>query len=70
MPDIGGPEILIILVIVVLLFGSKKIPEMARSVGRASSEFKKGIQEGKASLGDAVKTPESPKPAETSGPES
>jgi len=47
-PDIGGPEILIILLIVVLLFGSKKIPELARSIGKASSEFKKGIKEGSA----------------------
>jgi sec-independent protein translocase protein TatA len=70
MPDIGAPEILIILMIAVVLFGSKKIPEMARSVGRASSEFKKGIQEGKASLEDTVKTPESSKPAETSGRDS
>ena len=46
--DIGGPEILIVLLIVVLLFGAKKIPELARSVGRASSEFKKGMKEGSA----------------------
>jgi TatA/E family protein of Tat protein translocase len=30
----------------VILFGSKKLPEMARSLGRAQGEFKKGIQEG------------------------
>jgi sec-independent protein translocase protein TatA len=42
----GGPEILIVLGIIVLLFGAKKLPELARSVGRSTSEFKKGIAEG------------------------
>lgn len=42
----GGAEWLIILVVVVLLFGAKKLPEFARSLGRSSSEFKKGIREG------------------------
>jgi sec-independent protein translocase protein TatA len=41
-----GPEWLIVLGVVVLLFGAKKLPELARSVGRSTSEFKKGIKEG------------------------
>jgi sec-independent protein translocase protein TatA len=45
----GGPEILIVLGIIVLLFGAKKLPELARSVGRSTSEFKKGIAEGDSS---------------------
>lgn len=44
----GGPEILIVLGIIVLLFGAKKLPELARSVGRSTSEFKKGIAEGES----------------------
>ncbi len=44
--DVGGPEILIIILIAALLFGAKKIPELARSMGKASSEFKKGLKEG------------------------
>lgn len=41
-----GPEWFIVLGILVLLFGAKKLPELARSVGRSSSEFKKGMKEG------------------------
>ena len=41
------PEWIIVAVIaVVVLFGAKKLPEMARSVGRAQGEFKKGLKEG------------------------
>jgi sec-independent protein translocase protein TatA len=35
MPDLGAPEIIIIAVVVLILFGSKKLPEAARSVGRS-----------------------------------
>lgn len=42
-----GPEWVIVgIVAVVVLFGAKKLPEMARSVGRAQGEFKKGLKEG------------------------
>lgn len=43
---LGPGEILLILVFVVLLFGAKRIPELARSLGRSISEFKKGQKEG------------------------
>jgi len=43
--DIGPPELIIILVIVLLLFGSSKLPQLARSLGQASNEFKKGVRE-------------------------
>jgi len=64
-PDIGAPEILIILLIAALLFGAKKIPELARSVGRASSEFKKGIKEGAAE--QEAPPAEPAQPADTPG---
>ena len=43
--NLGGPELLIVLVVVLLIFGSKKVPELARSLGRAQREFKDGMQD-------------------------
>lgn len=45
-PSIGWPELLIILAVLLLLFGAKRLPEMARSIGKSSREFKKGMREG------------------------
>jgi sec-independent protein translocase protein TatA len=42
---IGPTELVIILAIVLLLFGGSKLPELARSLGKAKKEFRKGIQE-------------------------
>ncbi len=41
-----GPELLIILFVIVLIFGSAKLPKLARSVGRAQTEFKQGLRDG------------------------
>jgi sec-independent protein translocase protein TatA len=46
MPDIGGPELIIILVVVLVLFGGSQLPKLARNLGQAQKEFKKGIDEG------------------------
>jgi sec-independent protein translocase protein TatA len=43
---IGGQEWLIVLLIVVLIFGARKLPELARSLGSSAKEFRKGIEEG------------------------
>ena len=45
MANLGFPEIMIILVIVLLLFGAKRIPEIAGSMGKGIKEFKKNINE-------------------------
>ena len=42
----GWMEILLILLVVTLLFGPKRLPELSRSIGRSLSEFKKGKKEG------------------------
>jgi len=41
----AGPELLIIVLVLVLLFGANKIPKLARSTGQAMGEFKKGREE-------------------------
>ena len=43
--SLGLTEILVIAAVILLLFGAKKIPEVARSLGRASYEFKKAKQD-------------------------
>ena len=45
----GLPEILLILLAVIILFGGKKIPELARGLGKSLSEFKKGRNESEES---------------------
>ncbi len=42
----GPTEWLIILAVILLLFGSTRLPKLARSLGQASKEFKKGVDEG------------------------
>jgi sec-independent protein translocase protein TatA len=73
-----GPSewLIIAIVAIVVIFGAKKIPEMARSMGRAQSEFKKGVKEGQAELGETppaaaappAAPPASPPPTEAAPP--
>ena len=44
--EIIGWELLLVVGVIALLFGSKKIPELARSLGQASKEFRKGVDSG------------------------
>jgi sec-independent protein translocase protein TatA len=43
LPQVGGTELLIVLFIILLLFGAKRIPQLARSIGTGTREFRKGI---------------------------
>jgi len=43
---VGVPELIIVLAVVVLIFGSTQLPKLARSLGQAQKEFKKGQHEG------------------------
>jgi sec-independent protein translocase protein TatA len=49
MGNIGAPELIIILLVVLVLFGASRLPKLARSIGEASREFKKGVSEVEAS---------------------
>ena len=53
---LGMPELVVILVVALLLFGAKRLPEIGKSLGRAISSFKEGMKEGekddKPSSGD------------------
>ena len=46
--QIGAGEIIIIVVVLVLLFGAKRLPELARSIGRSAKELREGLKEGAA----------------------
>jgi len=46
--NLGPTELIIVLLIVLLVFGGTKLPKLARSMGQAQKEFKKGLSEGAA----------------------
>ncbi len=46
--EIIGPDILIVLVVILVLFGGSQLPKLARGLGSAQREFKKGLEEGSA----------------------
>jgi sec-independent protein translocase protein TatA len=58
----GGPELIIILVVVLVLFGGSQLPKLAKNLGKAQKEFKEGMAE-------ADKPEDAASPAPTSTPE-
>jgi len=44
--SLGWPELIIIVAVIVLLFGARKLPDLARSMGASAKEFRKGLEEG------------------------
>jgi sec-independent protein translocase protein TatA len=52
-----GPDLVIVLVIVLVIFGGTQLPKLARSLGKAQSEFKKGLDEGSSSKTDGGDPP-------------
>ncbi|OWY58974.1 twin-arginine translocase TatA/TatE family subunit [cyanobacterium TDX16] len=55
--NLGSTELLIILAIILLVFGSTKLPKLARSLGQAQKEFKTGMDEGKPGEAKPADTP-------------
>ncbi len=56
-------SLLIILVIVLVLFGGTKIPELLRGIGKGVGELQKGLDEGKRQLTESIKDAPPPPPA-------
>ena len=63
---LGGPEILILLFIILLLFGAKKLPELARGLGKAKNEFQKASHEVEKEVNSVDEPPASSPPTSES----
>jgi sec-independent protein translocase protein TatA len=49
---IGAPELIIVLIVVLVIFGGSQLPKLARGLGQAQREFKKGLDEGETDKND------------------
>jgi sec-independent protein translocase protein TatA len=56
--SLGMPEMIIILVIALIIFGPRKLPELGRSLGRSINEFKKASNELRSTLEDEIRVEE------------
>ena len=65
MGSIGMPEMLVILVIALIIFGPRKLPELGKSLGRSLAEFKRASNELKSTLEEEIKVEEQQKKAAT-----
>jgi sec-independent protein translocase protein TatA len=59
---IGMPELLVILVVALLVLGPKRLPEIARSLGRGMAEFRKASNEFSRTLSASIEEPPHPPP--------
>jgi TatA/E family protein of Tat protein translocase len=69
--SLGMPELIVILVIALIIFGPRKLPELGRSLGRSLSEFKRASNELRQTLDEEIRveqrnasTPEEPRQAD------
>jgi sec-independent protein translocase protein TatA len=65
--DLGGPEVLLILLVALLLFGSQRLPDLARSLGKSIREFKKATSGLEEELKRAMEAPP-PSPRQPAAP--
>jgi sec-independent protein translocase protein TatA len=56
MPTLGGPELIIILVVVLLLFGVGRVSKIGGELGSAVANFRRGLQDGQKQQEDKTKT--------------
>lgn len=69
LPNIGWPEIVVILTIFILLFGAKKLPELARGIGKSIKEFKKATSNVEEEIRNAIEDDKPTAPASSSSNE-
>jgi sec-independent protein translocase protein TatA len=67
--NIGVGEILLVLAIVLVLFGAARLPQMAQSLGRSLTSFKKGLRETADDVKDAIKEDATTDAAESAAPD-
>lgn len=61
--NFGGPELIIVLVVILIFFGPKKLPDLSRAIGKSIGEFKKGRQELDGEVSEADKAVEEEAPS-------
>lgn len=59
--NLGWPELAALLVLALLLFGSKRLPELARSLGKSVNELKRGLAETQSTLEKSIDQPDDAK---------
>ena len=64
--SLGIPEVIVIFVIALIIFGPRKLPELARSLGKGIAEFKRATNDLQSSLEDEIRTEEPPLDAQKS----
>ena len=65
---VGFPELIILLLVLLLVFGAKRLPEMGRSLGKGMREFKDGVSGMEASVTEPEPAPPAQLPSTTSSP--
>lgn len=55
--NFGPPELVLLLVVLLVLFGGSKVPQLARNLGKAQSEFKSGLAEAQGLVSEATSMP-------------